>query len=92
MDNVFWIDKNGHQYQASEINDNYLTNIIKALPRGVGSKLFVTPSKLKVIYDEAYARKLLPVEEINRLYNESLDKWDHLNYILSLFKKENNNG
>lgn len=87
MDNVFWIDKNGHQYQANEINNNYLTNIIKALPRGVGSKLFITSSKLKAVYDEARARKLLPVEEIDRLYNESLDKWEHLMYISSLFKK-----
>ncbi|MBO7714040.1 MAG: hypothetical protein J6S85_10750 [Methanobrevibacter sp.] len=87
MENVFWVDIKGHQYQANEINNNYLTNIIKALPRGIGSKSFITPSKLKAVYDEAHARKLLPMEEIDRLYNESLDKWDHLNYISSLFKK-----
>lgn len=87
MENIFWVDRNGRQYQANEINDNYLTNIIKALPRGVGSKLFISPSKLKAVYDEAHARKLLPAKEIDRLYNESLNKWDHFNYISSLFKE-----
>ncbi len=64
---IFWKDKNGRTYWKSEIDDNYLLNIARALTRGCGDLDFLKNADVDGIFEECCNRGLLTAEEAHKM-------------------------
>ena len=68
---IFWKDKNGRTYWKSEIDDDYLLNIAKALTKGCGNLDFLKSTDVDGIFEECHSRGLLAAEEAHKMSEQA---------------------
>lgn len=77
---TFWMDKHGKAYWKKEIDDSYLLNICDGLAKGKGDEYFVNKAVIDNVFEEAFERGLLPLEECKSKRDEAVKAFNKLDY------------